>query len=150
MRICAFSSKLGFDISNQAVNLTNERLANPVKTESNLLEKGRDSYLNQSPKILELLNQIQAMPVQRNKGIDGFLVNNGIVQPIPIKIQREEENFEQAKIALLNASKNNNYKTMILFSLDKKTDNSLFETSTSIDNNIVVVSNLSEVKNLKL
>jgi site-specific DNA-methyltransferase (adenine-specific) len=140
---------LGFDISQNAVDLTKKRLQNPIKTESNLLEKGRDSYVNQSPKILELLNQIQAMPVQRNKGIDGFLTNNGIVQPIPIKIQRDEEGFEEAKMALLNASKNNNYRTMILFSLDKKTNNSLFETNTTPDNDIVVISDLNEIKNLK-
>jgi site-specific DNA-methyltransferase (adenine-specific) len=37
---------IGMDISEDAVKLTNSRLDNPIKSESNLLKKGKDAYNN--------------------------------------------------------------------------------------------------------
>ena len=64
---------IGIDMSKDAVELTKERLENPIKTNSQLLEKGEDKYLNKSEKELAILNSLNAVVVQRNKGIDGFL-----------------------------------------------------------------------------
>ena len=64
---------LGIDISQEAVDLTKERLEKLVKTESFLLKKGRASYQKQTEQQVELLKMIGAIPVQRNNGIDGFL-----------------------------------------------------------------------------
>jgi len=138
---------LGIDKSQDAVELAKKRLEKPFKTSSNLLEKGRETYLNKDEKTLEILKQIGAVPVQRNKGIDGFLSHNGQIQAIPIKIQKPEETLEEAKLALLTASKNNNYKTMILLSLQGKKETALFEQNVTA-NNILVAFDLEQVKEL--
>ena len=80
---------IGIDVSEDAVTLTKERLANPVKSESNLLKNGKHSYKNQSDKIVSLLEEIDAEPMQRNKGIDGFLKIDGKMKPIPIRVQKK-------------------------------------------------------------
>ena len=69
---------VGFDISDDAIKLSKERLAGPIKTESALLKKGKDAYRNQSKEISEYLESINVYPVQRNKGIDGFLKINSV------------------------------------------------------------------------
>jgi site-specific DNA-methyltransferase (adenine-specific) len=56
---------LGIDTSPDAVALSEKRLANPIRSDSTLLKKGS----NQNTEVLSLLNQIEAEPVQRNKGI---------------------------------------------------------------------------------
>lgn len=61
---------IGLDKSREAIDLSQQRLRNPIKTESNLLKKGRASYINQNPRITEILTRLNAVPVQRNKGID--------------------------------------------------------------------------------
>lgn len=139
---------LGMDKSLDAVTLTKQRLETPFKTSSNLLRKGRKAYLNKNKEILEILKQIGATPVQRNKGIDGFLSTNGEIQAIPIKIQKAEESLEQAKLALLNACKNSNYLTMVLLALkDQKNENILFEENI-INANIIIAFDLEDIKTI--
>lgn len=96
---------IGIDMSKDAVELTKERLENPIKTNSQLLEKGEDKYLNKSEKELAILNSLNAVVVQRNKGIDGFLKDYYKEKPVSIKIQKETESFEEAKYNLLKSSK---------------------------------------------
>ncbi len=63
---------IGFDKSSDAVKLTRSRLANPIKSESQLLLKGRSSYLNQDKQLAERLLKMGLLIVQRNKGIDAL------------------------------------------------------------------------------
>lgn len=105
---------IGIDISNDALQLVHARLSNPIRTESNLLKNGKDSYLNQDPEILQALKAIDATPVQRNKGIDGFLKIGNSAKPIPVKIQRSDETLEQSAHLLRRASKKNGFKFLIL------------------------------------
>ena len=135
---------IGFDISEEAICLTNKRLNNPIKTESNLLKNGRDSYKNQDPAIVEKLLQIGAQVVQRNKGIDGFLKVGKVVEPVPIRIQREKENFEEARSALLKACRVNQYPQQILVRNSKATKiPSLFAESNENFNGLIIVDDLS-------
>lgn len=122
---------MGIDISKEAIKLTKSRLENPIKSNSNLLKNGKESYLNQNIEILEMLKMINATPVQRNKGIDGFLNIDDTVKPIPIKIQRKNETLEKAKQLLLQASNKNKFKVKILIKTNKNREYSLF----SFDNN---------------
>lgn len=107
-------SAMGIDISEEAVNLTRSRLAEPVKTESNLLKKGLDSYRTANSSALALLSGISHTPVQRNKGIDAFLseVYKGL--PIPVRVQRCGETIGEAAFALYNAGKSKELRRMIL------------------------------------
>ena len=109
---------IGFDTLPDAINLTLKRLDKPTKTDSALLEKGRNTYNNQSEEISSYLKSINAYPVQRNKGIDGFLKIDDDIRPIPIKIQREGETLNDAQQLLMRACEKNQYEKKILVSND--------------------------------
>ena len=82
---------IGIDISEDAIKLTQKRLENPIRTESALLKKGRDSYKNANTELLKLLFGTEYHPVQRNKGIDAILVEQYKEAPILIRIQKKDE-----------------------------------------------------------
>ena len=135
----------GIDISNNAIKLARERIANPVKTESKLLKIGESAYLNQDADIIEILESIGAMPVQRNKGIDGFLMINGTVRPIPIKIQNKDESLKDAIFSLSKASERNKFLVKILIASEKS-----IEKSKKIEaEGVVIVDDLSKFSAIK-
>ena len=108
----------GIDISEDAIELTRQRLENPVKSESKLPENGKGGYLNRDNRIMEILNEIEAVPVRRNGGIDGFLKIDGEMRPVPVRIQRTRETVEEAANRLLDASRRNGFATRILIRTD--------------------------------
>ncbi|MCA6071401.1 MAG: site-specific DNA-methyltransferase, partial [Endomicrobium sp.] len=120
---------LGIDTSPDAVALSEKRLENPIKSDSELLKRGRLAYSNQDTEILSLLNQIEAEPVQRNRGIDGFLKVNGKMIPVPIRIQRKDETIESAKQQLSKAIQKNGFKRAVLYQTNDKTEMPLFTLS---------------------
>jgi site-specific DNA-methyltransferase (adenine-specific) len=122
---------LGIDTSPDAVALSEKRLENPIRSDSTLLKKGRLAYSNQNTEILSLLNQIEAEPVQRNRGIDGFLKVNGKMIPVPIRIQRKDETIESAKQQLSKAIQKNGFKRAALYQTNDKTEMPLFTLSIS-------------------
>ncbi|GAB7140685.1 site-specific DNA-methyltransferase [Deferribacterales bacterium RsTz2092] len=127
---------IGFDISEDAIQLVKKRLENPVRTESNLLKNGEQAYINQDVDIFRILCELDAVPVQRNKGIDGFLKIDDEVKPVPIKIQRKDESVEVAKNLLERASSKNKFLCKILIKTNENHDISLFDLSE--DNTIIV------------
>jgi len=110
---------IGVDVSQDAIEITNKRLFNPVKTESNLLKKGRDAYKNADQKALALLAGIDYAPVQRNKGIDAILKDDLYGQPIPIRVQRPHETILDAAKLLYKAAKSKNAPVMFLIATKK-------------------------------
>lgn len=94
----------GIDISKDAVNLAISRLELPVRSESVLLKKGKAAYLNKDDFELSILNALNAKPVQRNRGIDGYLDRYIDGKPVPIKIQKKDQSLSSA-IQELSASK---------------------------------------------
>lgn len=105
---------IGIDISKDAVELANSRLEEMVISESNLLNKGTNEYQEKTEKELAILQNINAFPVQRNSGIDGFLKDHFEGIPVPVKIQGEYETIEDAIEKLEKASYGKNYKMKIL------------------------------------
>lgn len=91
---------IGFDVSADAINITNSRLAHPIETKSRLLEKGASSYITKNETVLNLLHSINAKPVFRNKGIDGIINDSDNDQLIPVKIQTKTESLEEIKTLL--------------------------------------------------
>lgn len=136
---------VGLDQSEEAIKLSKQRLANPIKTESNLLKNGKESYINQDPKITEILNRLHVIPVQRNKGIDGFLKTTSSFKPIPVRIQKENETLEIAIQFLLQACEKNGYQQKILIKTNDLKATQLFAfTDPRIDDSIIVVDNLDK------
>ena len=105
---------IGIDKSVEAIDLAKKRLESPIKTESMVLKKGRQSYKNLSEDELNILNQIGAVPVQRNKGIDGFLKEYYKDSPVAIRIQKRDEDLNTAMKSMKNEGKKKGCKLMIL------------------------------------
>lgn len=105
---------IGIDISKDAVELACARLEEMVISESNLLTKGVNVYQEKTAKELAILQNINAFPVQRNSGIDGFLKEHFEGLPVPVKIQGAYETIEDAIEKLEKASLGKDYKMKIL------------------------------------
>jgi site-specific DNA-methyltransferase (adenine-specific) len=94
---------IGIDKRKDAVNLAEQRLATPVKSRSALMENGQGAYLNQSREIRDLLKSLGAVVVERNNGIDGFLKQEYLGKPVPVRIQRPWETEVEARAAFRQA-----------------------------------------------
>ena len=123
---------IGIDISQDAVELANSRLEEMVISESNLLNKGIDKYLEKTQKELEILENINAFPVQRNLGIDGFLKEHYNGMPVPVKIQGDCETVEDAIEKLSKASKGKSYVMKIVIQTKEYEVSRLFDFQTDI------------------
>jgi len=140
---------IGIDISEDAIELTKKRLVNPVKSDSLLLKNGKDSYLNQDKDILGILKTIEAEPVQRNKGIDGFLKIRNTMKPVPVRIQRKSETLENAKNLLLKASRKNGFKLAVLLKTNNNTESTLFNFPEDENKNLFIVESVSMIPKLR-
>ena len=105
---------IGIDTSEAALKLATERLDKPTKTESRLLERGRQSYVRDDLEILDCLKGLSYHPVHRNKGIDAILSEEWHGKPVCIRIQRSDETIEEAAIALCNAAERKGGAKLIL------------------------------------
>lgn len=121
-------SFIGIDISNEAVELANIRLQEMIITDSALLNKGSDSYSEKSEYELALLKSVEAFPVQRNAGIDGFLKNHFNEKPVPVKIQGKHETLNDSITKLEKACQGKEYDLKIVIQTKKESKgNRLFE-----------------------
>lgn len=87
---------IGIDSSKDAVDLTNARLGELIKTESHLLKKGKAAYKKLTDTQMSILQCMNATPVQRNSGIDGFLRDYINGKPVSVKIQKADETLNEA------------------------------------------------------
>ena len=99
---------IGIDISQDAIDLTNHRLAEMIVSDSNLLKNGSSSYIEKDEKDLAILKSIDAFPVQRNNGIDGFLKQQYNNKPIPVRIQKSHETLDDAISSIENSTQAKN------------------------------------------
>lgn len=130
---------IGIDISKTAVELTKSRLDMPVKTNSELLIKGKDAFKVKTEAQLMILQSLDARPVQRNKGIDGFLNRFIDGKPVPIKIQEENQSIEEAIALIMNSKKAEASPQKIVV----RTNDFLgFEGLNDIPNEIIVIDSL--------
>ena len=127
---------IGIDISRDAVELSENRLVELIKSESQVLALGEASYLDKSDYERAILKSLDAVPVERNSGIDGFLRDYVDGCPVSVKIQKPGENMEVSKRKLINASRTKNCKLMILVKTQKEIEHSLFGWD---DDNLLVI-----------
>ncbi len=124
---------IGIDISESAIELSQKRLSENIVTNSELMNNGRNSYITKKDKELSILNSISAVPVQRNRGIDGF-INNLTSKPIPVKIQKQTETINDALDLLIQATNGKYYEDLVLIRTNQLQKQNLFD---SILNNKV-------------
>ncbi len=132
---------IGFDISSEAIELTKNRLNEMVISSSKLLNLGENSYIGHSEKELSILNNISALAVQRNSGIDGILSSYIDKKPVAIKIQKENETLSESKNKLINSTKSDKYyKYKILVKTNNLHEELLFDDVFEMDNeNIIII-----------
>jgi hypothetical protein len=111
-------NSMGIDVSQAAVELTRQRLAQPVRTSSELLRKGRDSYVQSDEASLAYLCGLPFIPVQRNRGMDAILNANPGENPILIRVQRRGENLAEAADLLSAAGRSKQPATLVLVVTD--------------------------------
>ena len=134
---------IGIDKNPDAIELSKKRLSEMIITESGVLSKGIDSYIEKSSFENNLLSLLNAIPVQRNKGIDGFIRNENSL--IPIKIQKDSETLDDAIASLENAVRGKDFPIKILIQTNEKHNTNLFEKETDIK--VVKYLNL-QIKNI--
>lgn len=123
---------IGIDISKDAVELAISRLEEMIISESSLLNKGINDYLEKTEKELAILQNINAFPVQRNAGIDGFLKEHFDGMPVPVKIQSVYETIEDAIEKLERATVGKNYPTKIVIQTKDSGISRLFDFQTDV------------------
>lgn len=127
---------IGIDISSDAVRLSEERLREPLKSESQLLFIGEEAFLEKSEYERGILKALDAVPVERNSGIDGFLRSFIDGHPASVKIQKEDEDIETAKRKLIAASRSKKCAFMILVRTKRDGNYSFFDWT---DENLLVI-----------
>ena len=105
---------IGVDISSDACSIATERTANPIKTVSALMEKGVGSYLTKTPMENKILTSLEAIPVQRNSDIDGFMKIHQGGSVVPVKIQSYDETLYESERKLIQAARKRNCQYMVL------------------------------------
>ena len=124
---------IGIDKSIDAVNLANTRLEEMIITESGLLNKGSDDYIEKTEKELAILANINAFPVQRNIGIDGFLKDYCEGKPVPVKIQSDYETIEDAIEKIERASIGKDYTLKIVIQTRETEISRLFDFKSDVE-----------------
>ena len=119
-------NSLGIDVAPQAVELASRRLAEPVKTSSELLRKGRGSYLQYDEEALAYLHGLPIIPVQRNRGIDALLRTKAGDGPVLIRVQRPGESLADAAGLLWTAGQSKQPATLVLVVTDSQQHRGLF------------------------
>mgnify|MGYP003626679808 FL=1 len=125
---------IGIDASQDAVELANRRLEEMIITDSALLNKGYNSYLEKSEYEMAILKSIDALPVQRNSGIDGFLRKHFNEKPVPVKIQGKRETLNDAIEKLEKSCQGKEFELKIVIQTRKESrGNRLFELESDIE-----------------
>ena len=105
---------IGFDISEEAFKLTEDRLKSVIKTESFLLKRGKKAYRNLDEQSMLIIKSLDGIPVQRNSGIDGFLKEHIDDGTVAIRVQREYENLDETVEKLQKACSSKGCSYMIV------------------------------------
>lgn len=100
---------IGIDTNPDAIELSEKRLLQPVKSKSQLMEIGKDAYDTKTEYEKSILNFLDCNIVQRNKGIDAIMKKHYGGGLVAIKIQKENEDIFQAIDLLQKASKAKNF-----------------------------------------
>jgi site-specific DNA-methyltransferase (adenine-specific) len=119
-------NSLGIDAAVEAVELARQRLVEPFKTFSELLRKGRDSYIQTDEEALGYLHGLPIVPVQRNRGIDAILKMLPGENPVLIRVQRRRESLADAAELLHNAGQSKQPAILVLVITDPQQPVGLF------------------------
>lgn len=118
---------IGIDVSQDAISLAEQRLKKPFKTESAFLKKGETAYDKQSATVKNIVTDLNATLVHRNKGIDGLISSQKTI--IPFKVVSDLSLIENDAQSLCKSTLKNKYPSKALFFKEK--------ISTQVEKNIL-------------
>lgn len=127
---------IGIDVSEEAVSLSKSRLSESVRSNSRLLEVGREAYRNADEMVLAMLQGLEYVPVQRNNGIDAILKQEFDGGPVTIRVQRAGETLLDAASKLSRASAGKGAKLMFVVALAR---GGCFEFADELPSDVVAV-----------
>lgn len=131
---------IGIDASDDAINLCKERLSgNIVKTDSKLLEDGIEKYNQKTDDEQRIINLFEALPVQRNSGIDAIIPSNNKDEAIALKFQKEDESIEECITKIKKSCKIKGIKNMIIIKNKIQRVASLFENEVLQENKEIII-----------
>jgi site-specific DNA-methyltransferase (adenine-specific) len=119
-------NSLGIDVAAEAVQLALQRLEQPFKTSSEMLRRGRESYIQSDQEALAYLHGLPIVPVQRNRGLDAILKISPRETPVLIRVQRRGESLAEAAELLHNAGQSKQPATLILVVTNSQQPDALF------------------------
>ena len=131
---------IGIDISEEATQLSKKRIKEAKITKSHRLEKGLDSYLNKEDYVREILSQLDAVIVERNKGIDGFLKKHIDGKPVAIYVQRKNQSLADAITLIRKATHSKGVGKKILIRTNDVAV--LFDEDTSDKDDLLIIESL--------
>ena len=138
MGIAAYINKckyIGIDKNEEAINLCNKRKIDYHISQSAVKDGNYNNFHNLDNEIKTFLSSINAIPIERNKGLDGIYSSaDGL---IGIRFQRDNESISEAISLLRESSKK---KPIIKKILVKTHDSDLFEI---IPNDIFIIESLN-------
>jgi site-specific DNA-methyltransferase (adenine-specific) len=105
---------LGIDCSEEAIAISRERTGKPFKTQSPLLERGRETYRQVDEAALLELGELDLIAVQRNRGMDAILRRQYRGRPVAVRVQRPHETALEAAELLARAGASKSCELMIL------------------------------------
>ena len=126
----------GIDLSEDAVMLSKERVKDCIKTDSNLLKKGKASYVTMDQRLDSTLGEINFSAVQRNKGIDAVLQQKSEDAFVFVRLQKNGEQIETG-LSLLSKAMSKKGHCKGVFIVFEKTKN-LFENPHNFKNITVI------------
>lgn len=127
---------IGIDISDDAVALTRNRLRDPIRSHSRLMDVGRAAYRNVCDDALAMLQGLDYVPVQRNNGIDALLKQGFGGAPVTIRVQRPGETLLDAAQKLSKASAGKGAKVMFVIAVAR---GGCFEFADELPNGVVAI-----------
>ena len=104
---------IGIDKNADAVALAKSRLVTPFRSESRLLQEGRESYNRKDLKVEAIVKKLNGTLVHRNAGIDGLISTQNQVVPFKIVFARAE--LATVAVQLEKASRKNKFLNKALF-----------------------------------
>lgn len=132
---------IGIDISEDAVELSRQRIEHPVRSNSNLLSQGRDAYKNLPDYVMDILKSLPVKLVQRNSGIDAIHDEFIDGSPVVIRVQRHGETLIEAANKLHHAGNRRKSRLMILIRTEQGSQQTSFVDL--LPNSVVVISSLN-------
>lgn len=137
---------IGIDISKEAVKLSQERLINPIKTDSLLMKKGYQSYNNDNDWVTGHLLGLDFVRIHRNSGLDATLKQEVDGKIVFIKVQDKNESLEECYLKMKKSLSKKPNSIGILIQTKHNISNTLFE-----EHNIKIIkSSLSQITDITL